>query len=193
MTSILGLERKFAPGMKDSGTWENFTVEYSEGIVKNPAQRPGKAKRSIRRAIGWEDSTARSPTQTSVRQEPRGPEKRRAVPRMHCLLPSVPFSLPQALRKASGLEAECPVLAFFCPAQSPLHLDPGAGQVLLPPRHWIPYSPPNWTPLRKELTGGICKELLLAGSPCSSAALPSAGALPVGPSPGPVHPLSTGL
>lgn len=33
LTSILGLERKFAPGMKDSGTWENFTVECTEGFV----------------------------------------------------------------------------------------------------------------------------------------------------------------
>lgn len=35
LTSILGLDRKFAPGMKDSGTWENFTVACSQGIVKD--------------------------------------------------------------------------------------------------------------------------------------------------------------
>lgn len=42
LTSILGLDRKFAPGMKDSGTWENFTVECSQGIVKKSYSAPGK-------------------------------------------------------------------------------------------------------------------------------------------------------
>lgn len=46
LTSILGLEREFASGMEDSGSWELFHVECGKGIVKNPLQLRGKSPES---------------------------------------------------------------------------------------------------------------------------------------------------
>lgn len=156
LTSILGLERKFAPGMKDSGTWENFTVECTEGIVKNSCSAPGKATRSDPKG----DRLAGKKAKHIVQLKPLSTGTQRHREEKGCprdaLLSSVPFSLLQALRKVSGLEAE-PSPGIFLPGSvsSPLRLhrsqNPGAGQVPLPPSHWIPYSPPDWNPPRRDL------------------------------------------
>lgn len=122
LISILGLERKFAPGMKYSGTWENFTGECSKGIVKNPAQLRAKPNGLVRRVTGWEESTAHSPTQsTADRSRPQD-----------ALLSSVPLSLPQALRKAAGWRLSPLVSASFCPAHSPLHLGSTEAEIQAP-------------------------------------------------------------
>lgn len=68
LTSILGLERKFAPGMKDSGTWELFTVQCGEGILKilcSSGESHGNP-----RVTSWEGTSAHSPTQTTIDRSP---------------------------------------------------------------------------------------------------------------------------
>lgn len=82
LTSILGLEREFASGMEDSGSWELFHVECGEGIVKNPLQLRGKSPES--KSDKLEGKSNSNTADRKSNSNTRGPEKRRAVPRMVC-------------------------------------------------------------------------------------------------------------